>query len=166
MTQQQVSKVDQSSGLISVRLSDGRLAALHKHQVCVYCQHTHTYRSLSLALLLAAHHSHPTDESPILFFLFDRIFDHVNHHHQMADFASTSEALFAYSANTNTSNTSTDGGNGNGSSGGGGYPVGTKIEKALVLSVAKRIVNISLKPLLLAATTTTTTTTTTAAGGR
>ena len=82
-----VNKVDSGTGLISVRLDDGRLAALHKHQ--------------------------------------------------LADFAATADVLFSSSA-TATSN-------------GGGYAVGTRVEGALVMAVSKRVVALSLKPLLLAA---------------
>ena len=90
-----VNKVDPGTGLISVRLDDGRLAALHKHQ--------------------------------------------------LADFATTADVLFSSSA------TATSNGNGNGTNGGGGYAVGTRVEGALVIAVSKRVVALSLKPLLLAA---------------
>ena len=42
-----VSKVDQGAGLISVRLDDGRLAALHKHQVDNAHTYIHTFRPRS-----------------------------------------------------------------------------------------------------------------------
>ena len=90
-----VNKVDPGTGLISVRLDDGRLAALHKHQ--------------------------------------------------LADFATTAEVLFSSSA------TATSNGSGNGTNGAGGYAVGTRVEGALVMAVSKRVVALSLKPLLLAA---------------
>ena len=60
----------------------------------------------------------------------------------MADFATTAEALFSAAA---TVGTATAGG------GGSGYAVGARVERALVMAVAKRVVALSVKPLLLAA---------------
>ena len=94
-----VNNVDPGTGLISVRLDDGRLAALHKHQ--------------------------------------------------LADFATTADVLFSSSATATA--TSNGNSNGNGTNSGGNYAVGTRVEKALVMAVSKRVVALSLKPLLLAA---------------
>lgn len=60
------------------------------------------------------------------------------HKHQCVDFAANSDAYFLSSTGSN------------GKKKGAFYSIGTKVVNALVLSVSKKILNLTLKPLLLA----------------